>query len=103
MRIPIAPLFAALVAAGATAGVAAADRGPEGHHDARYSIGLWGDLPYNDVQKTVGVPNRHAVLARPPSAAPRGPGEAVRREPALGARPRRLRDAQRPGVVQQPV
>ena len=24
---------------------------------AAYAIGLWGDLPYNDVQKTVGVPN----------------------------------------------
>src|SRR5215472_8551547 len=24
---------------------------------ATYSIGLWGDLPYSDVQATVGVPN----------------------------------------------
>src|ERR1700757_3784677 len=22
-----------------------------------YAIGLWGDLPYNNIQKTVGVPN----------------------------------------------
>jgi hypothetical protein len=56
MRIPIAPLVAAVLAAGATAGVAAAhhDRGAE---HGGYAIGLWGDLPYNDVQKTVGVPN----------------------------------------------
>lgn len=25
--------------------------------DRSYAIGLWGDLPYNDVQATVGVPN----------------------------------------------
>jgi hypothetical protein len=22
-----------------------------------YQIGLWGDLPYNDIQATIGVPN----------------------------------------------
>jgi hypothetical protein len=26
-------------------------------HLAPYAIGLWGDLPYSDEQKTVGVPN----------------------------------------------
>ena len=63
MRIPIAPVIASLLAAAATAGVAMADHGPgDGHPGddrgaSRYSIGLWGDLPYNDVQKTVGVPN----------------------------------------------
>jgi hypothetical protein len=56
MRIPIAPVLAALVAAGATAGVAAAGH-DHGRDHGGYSIGLWGDLPYNDVQKTVGVPN----------------------------------------------
>jgi len=25
--------------------------------DMTYSIGLWGDLPYNDIQATIGVPN----------------------------------------------
>ncbi|MGI8595219.1 MAG: hypothetical protein ACR2ML_12800 [Solirubrobacteraceae bacterium] len=56
--------MAALLAAGATAGVAVADRGgwddPDrgGDRGGRgYSIGLWGDMPYNDVQKTIGVPN----------------------------------------------
>ena len=61
MRIPYAPIIASLLAAAATAGVAAADHAPFAHendHPARtYAIGLWGDLPYNDVQKTVGVPN----------------------------------------------
>jgi hypothetical protein len=26
-------------------------------HEGSYAIGLWGDLPYNDVQAQVGVPN----------------------------------------------
>ena len=58
MRIPIAPIVAALVAAAATAGAAAAgaDHGHDRDHGG-YSIGLWGDLPYNAAQKTVGVPN----------------------------------------------
>jgi hypothetical protein len=62
MRIPLIPVLASLLAAAATAGVAAADRGGSdqqrgGDDSARtYSIGLWGDLPYNDAQKTVGVP-----------------------------------------------
>jgi hypothetical protein len=39
-----------------TATIAAAtDRGHE--HDGSYAIGLWGDLPYNDVQAQTGVPN----------------------------------------------
>jgi len=55
------PVLASLLAAAATAGVAAADRGGAdergGDDRARtYSIGLWGDMPYNDAQKTVGVP-----------------------------------------------
>jgi len=59
MHRSLSPIVAALLAAAATAGVAMADRGHDDHHgraDA-YSIGLWGDLPYNDAQKTVGVPN----------------------------------------------
>jgi len=31
--------------------------GEEGDANAAYSIGLWGDLPYSDIQATVGVPN----------------------------------------------
>jgi hypothetical protein len=57
------PTLAALLAATATAGLAAADHNgrPDGRHEGfhprPYSIGLWGDLPYSDVQKTTGVPN----------------------------------------------
>jgi hypothetical protein len=64
MRIRLLPITSSLVAAAATAAIATAGHSPAGHHhgpdlrhDARpYSIGLWGDLPYNDTQKTVGVP-----------------------------------------------
>ena len=31
--------------------------GVRGQADAAYAIGLWGDLPYSDVQENVGVPN----------------------------------------------
>ena len=27
------------------------------HHRESYAIGLWGDLPYSDLQATTGVPN----------------------------------------------
>jgi hypothetical protein len=66
MRKLIIPMLAALLAAGATAGVATAGHGPAHahHHDTSYAIGLWGDLPYSNgnddttyVQKTTGVPN----------------------------------------------
>jgi hypothetical protein len=63
MRRLLIPTLAALLAAAGTAAVATAgnDSGHGGGHgrgDSRqYSIGLWGDLPYSDLQKTVGVPN----------------------------------------------
>jgi hypothetical protein len=62
MRRLITPILAALLAAAATAAVALADHpGPGGdrgdHGRGSYSIGLWGDLPYSDLQKTTGVPN----------------------------------------------
>ncbi len=64
MRKHLLPTAAALLAAAATAGVATADHGRDRHHgrhgehrSASYSIGLWGDLPYSDVQKSTGVPN----------------------------------------------
>src|SRR5439155_17576187 len=57
-------LLASLLAAAATAGMASADRSPAGDQADRgeraarpYAIGLWGDLPYNDAQTMVGVPN----------------------------------------------
>jgi hypothetical protein len=73
MRNHATPLLAALLAAAATAGVATAgtrvtgaDHHREGH--GSYSIGLWGDLPYSDVQKTVGVPNLIADMNGQPLA-----------------------------------
>jgi hypothetical protein len=51
------PIFAALLAAALTAGLALADHGEANKTSFEYSIGLWGDLPYGDVQATTGVPN----------------------------------------------
>jgi hypothetical protein len=54
------PLLAALIAAAVTTGLAAADDdGGSG-----YAVGLWGDVPYSDVQKTTGVPNLIADMNR---------------------------------------
>ena len=61
----------ALLAAAATAAVAFAedgrDRGPEdrgGAGKAAYTVGLWADLPYSDVQASSGVPNLIADMNR---------------------------------------
>jgi hypothetical protein len=44
------------------------DRDNGEHHgddrDRSYAIGLWGDLPYNGTQATVGVPNLIADMNR---------------------------------------
>src|SRR5882757_7145360 len=49
---------AGLVLAGAIAASALAERDDEDRNDdGRYAIGLWGDLPYSDLQAQVGVPN----------------------------------------------
>jgi hypothetical protein len=51
---------AGLIIAGAIAANAWADRDDEDRDDDRggsYAIGLWGDLPYSDLQALVGVPN----------------------------------------------
>ena len=51
---------AGLMLAGAVAVNAWAERDDDEDHDegsGSYAIGLWGDLPYSDVQATVGVPN----------------------------------------------
>ena len=45
---------AGLVLAGAIAANTRADRDDDG---GTYAIGLWGDLPYSDLQATTGVPN----------------------------------------------
>jgi hypothetical protein len=36
--------------------------GVQGNPNAEYAIGLWGDVPYSDVQATVGVPNMIADM-----------------------------------------
>jgi len=50
---------AGLLIAGAVAVNAWADRDDDEdrNDDGRYAIGLWGDLPYSDLQAQVGVPN----------------------------------------------
>jgi hypothetical protein len=49
---------AACLAIGPLATAHADDDGRDGDRDSRgYAIGLWGDLPYSDLQATVGVPN----------------------------------------------
>ena len=50
---------AGLVIAGAIAVNALAERDDEDRDDdgAAYAIGLWGDMPYSDLQAQVGVPN----------------------------------------------
>src|SRR5256885_3151805 len=49
---------AGLGLAGAIAASALAERDDEDRNDdGRYAIGLWGDLPYSDLQAQVGVPN----------------------------------------------
>ena len=50
---------ASVVLAGAIAASAWGDRDDDENRedDGRYAIGLWGDLPYSDLQAQVGVPN----------------------------------------------
>jgi hypothetical protein len=69
MRTLVAPLLAAVLAAAATAAVAlGAGQGPEGRPgpDAgrAHAVGLWGDVPYSDEQRTRGVPNLIADVNR---------------------------------------
>jgi hypothetical protein len=54
-------LFAVLVLAAASSTFAFQGKngigGINGNANAEYAIGLWGDVPYSDVQANVGVPN----------------------------------------------
>jgi len=61
MRKLVMPIIGALLAAAITAGIATGTR-LNGRDDSEgggntYAIGLWGDLPYSDLQATTGVPN----------------------------------------------
>jgi len=65
------PAVAVLIAAAITTGLAADGRfdgrdDDRDDHEGRgeYAIGLWGDLPYSDLQATVGVPNLIADMNR---------------------------------------
>jgi len=48
---------AAIAAVTLTAGLAIGDEGKKNNKTFEYAIGLWGDLPYSDVQAQSGVPN----------------------------------------------
>ena len=54
------------VAATLAAGDGRGDNGGDDNDDGgeRYAIGLWGDLPYSDVQAQIGVPNLIADMNR---------------------------------------
>jgi hypothetical protein len=50
-------LIAALVCLTVTTALAVAGNGRTNKKTFEYAVGLWGDLPYSDVQATSGVPN----------------------------------------------
>src|SRR5947209_2867397 len=58
MRRLLVPTVAAMIAAVMTAGLATGGRNGNAERlDPPYAIGLWGDLPYSDLQAAHGVPN----------------------------------------------
>ena len=57
MRRLVWPTLAAALAAAAVAGLAVGGNGETNKKSFEYAVGLWGDLPYSDVQATTGVPN----------------------------------------------
>src|SRR5580765_2424179 len=62
MRKMLMPVLGALVAAVLTAGLAlgsglAGKDGDTNKNNFEYAVGVWGDLPYSDIQATTGVPN----------------------------------------------
>jgi hypothetical protein len=64
-RLLTASAIGALIAFAATSAVLADDDSDDGpRRNAPYAIGLWGDLPYSDVQALVGVPNLIADMNR---------------------------------------
>jgi hypothetical protein len=50
-------MLAVLAVGALTAGLAVGGHGEANKNSFDYAIGLWGDLPYSDVQATSGVPN----------------------------------------------
>src|SRR4030095_548063 len=57
--------------------------GTNGSGNMPYAIGLWGDLPYSDLQASVGVPNLIADMNRHHLASPVHDGDL---KPGNGAR-----------------
>ena len=61
VRRLLIPTLAALLAATVTAAVAVGQHRTTHHARSSgggtFAVGLWGDLPYNTLQATVGVPN----------------------------------------------
>jgi hypothetical protein len=51
------PLVGSLILGGLSAGIAFGNNGERNNKTFEYAIGLWGDLPYSDVQALTGVPN----------------------------------------------
>ncbi len=51
------PMLAALITAALAAGLAVGGNGETNKKTFEYAVGLWGDLPYSDVQAETGVPN----------------------------------------------
>jgi hypothetical protein len=51
------PVLAAALAAAVTTGLALGGNGQTNNKTFEYAVGLWGDLPYSNVQATTGVPN----------------------------------------------
>ena len=56
-RKAVVVLAAALAVAAALAGIAVAGKGDGNNKTFEYAVGLWGDLPYSDLQAQTGVPN----------------------------------------------
>jgi hypothetical protein len=53
-----------LIAAGVTSAANGHDDDRDDQRQASYAIGLWGDVPYSDLQALVGVPNLIADMNR---------------------------------------
>jgi hypothetical protein len=51
------PVLGVVIAASVAAGIAVGSNGESNKKTFEYAVGLWGDLPYSDVQATTGVPN----------------------------------------------
>src|ERR1700758_1276187 len=56
-KLLLVPLAAVVLTAALAAGAALANNGSANNKTFEYAIGLWGDLPYSDVQALSGVPN----------------------------------------------